>query len=110
MVSNATTDIYMQEETTSEPSFLARPIVKIAVKVIVWTIAVTNTELLVHWNHFDHGSSSRSSWQLGQVSLSTGVGMYYQHLIISIGPAVVSGHPAPDEHGQCIQTITDINK
>jgi hypothetical protein len=50
------------------------------------------------------------SWQLGQVSLSTGVGMYYQHLIISIGPAVVSGHPAPDEHGQCIQTITDINK
>jgi len=100
----------MQEQTKPVPSFLARPIIEIAVKIIIWTIAVTNTELLVHWNHFDHGSSSGSSWHLGQVSLSTRVGMYYQHLIISIGPAVVSGHPPPDEHGQCIQMITDINK
>jgi len=99
----------MQEQTESVPSFPARPIIEIAVKVIIWTIAVTNTELLVRWNHFDHGSSS-GSWGLGQVSLSTRVGMCYQNLIISIGPAIVSGRPSPDEHGQCIQTVTDINK
>ncbi|KIM74202.1 hypothetical protein PILCRDRAFT_828496 [Piloderma croceum F 1598] len=56
----------IEEQTQSLPSFPApaRPIIEIAVKVILWTIAVTNTELLVRWNHF---GSSGSSWRLGEV-------------------------------------------
>jgi hypothetical protein len=100
----------VQEQTKFVPSFPAHLIIEIAVKVILWMMAVMNTELLIRWNYFDLVSSSGSPWQFGQVSLLTKFRMYYQHLIMSIDPANVSCRPPPGEHDQCIQTVTDINK
>lgn len=35
--------------------------------LILWSLAVMNTELLISWNHFDRSGGTQSPWQFGQV-------------------------------------------
>ena len=35
--------------------------------LILWSLAVMNTELLISWNHFDQSDDIQSPWQFGQV-------------------------------------------
>lgn len=41
---------------------------KITVILILWGLAVINTELLIRWNRFAASDGSHSQWQFGQVS------------------------------------------
>lgn len=49
-------------------------IIEIIMILILWALAVMNTELLIRWNHFEQTPiSSQSAWQFGQVCVvSTG--------------------------------------
>ncbi|KAF7343072.1 hypothetical protein MVEN_01737600 [Mycena venus] len=40
---------------------------KITIILILWGLAVMNTELLIRWNHFAASDGSHSEWQFGQV-------------------------------------------
>jgi len=42
-------------------------IIEITAVIILWALAVMNTELLIRWNHFERPSSPQSAWQFGQV-------------------------------------------
>ncbi|KAJ7145177.1 hypothetical protein C8R43DRAFT_1130235 [Mycena crocata] len=42
---------------------------KIIVGLILWSLAVMNTELLIRWNHFMESDENHSPWQFGQVLL-----------------------------------------
>lgn len=42
-------------------------VIKIIVVLILWALAVMNTELLIRWNHFAVSDGSQSQWQFGQV-------------------------------------------
>jgi hypothetical protein len=45
-------------------------IIEIIMILILWALAVMNTELLIRWNHFEQTPiSSQSAWQFGQVSV-----------------------------------------
>ncbi|KAJ7797269.1 hypothetical protein B0H14DRAFT_2912188, partial [Mycena olivaceomarginata] len=42
-------------------------VANIVVVLILWTLAVMNTELLIRWNHFAASDDSQSPWQYGQI-------------------------------------------
>ena len=52
-----------------DPNVSGELVVKLIVVCISWAIAVTNTELLIKWNHLKQDPSSQSPWQFGQVCL-----------------------------------------
>ncbi|KAJ6549847.1 hypothetical protein B0H19DRAFT_951909, partial [Mycena capillaripes] len=42
-------------------------VLNIIVVLILWALAVMNTELLIRWNHFAVSDDSQSQWQFGQI-------------------------------------------
>ncbi|KAF7973153.1 hypothetical protein HWV62_15931 [Athelia sp. TMB] len=65
-------DVYAQlskkgEDQTSELNFNGTLTLQLIAILILWAIAVMNTELLIVWNHFEKSDSPQSMWQFGQV-------------------------------------------
>ena len=54
-----------QYQTAYDLGISGNIIIEILVILILWGLAVMNTELLIQWNNF--GDSGESQWQFGQV-------------------------------------------
>lgn len=48
-------------------NFSGELFLELLVILVLWAIAVMNTELLIRWNHFANDSNPQSIWQFGQV-------------------------------------------
>ncbi|KAJ7436116.1 hypothetical protein FB451DRAFT_1108965 [Mycena latifolia] len=53
----------VEHDFGTDPTLVA----KLIVILILWSLAVMNTELLIRWNHFAASDDSHSQWQFGQV-------------------------------------------
>ncbi|KAJ7907601.1 hypothetical protein B0H13DRAFT_2332196 [Mycena leptocephala] len=50
-----------------DPNIEWKVVFKVPIILILWGLAVMNTELLIWWNHFAPSDDSHSQWQFGQI-------------------------------------------
>jgi len=58
---------YRKQQATYDLQIAWDLVIEIIAIVILWALAVMNTELLIRWNHFELPNSPQSPWQFGQV-------------------------------------------
>ncbi|KAJ7633786.1 hypothetical protein DFH06DRAFT_1221673 [Mycena polygramma] len=56
-----------QRKKTYQYNVDEKVVVNILVVLVLWALAVMNTELLIRWNHFAVSDDSQSPWQFGQI-------------------------------------------
>ncbi|KAJ7202536.1 hypothetical protein GGX14DRAFT_462875 [Mycena pura] len=56
-----------KRQTKYRPNIDWKIVLKITVVLILWAMAVMNTELLIRWNRFAMSDDSHTPWQFGQV-------------------------------------------
>ncbi|KAF8503951.1 hypothetical protein BU17DRAFT_101612 [Hysterangium stoloniferum] len=60
-------DLQPQRPVVYDANIAGDLVAELVVILILWSLAVMNTELLIKWNKFQPSTSSQSQWQFGQV-------------------------------------------